>query len=231
MPFAIGPKTHNVIPKELKQLVEDFFSLMDWEGLYLTGGTCLAEYYFGHRLSEDVDLFTQDKKLFDDCLNVLKGAAPLPHGYVSEIRTTPYIHQHWYQPHGTNLKIKIDVVLDAPRRIAPPIKFGSLWIDNLEDILSNKIGCVISRSAVKDYLDLYHLIPASHLTTKELIVLGQVKDGGVDPVIMGRLMEFILRSPTPPPEFLIKTDWQDLQLFFRKLQKECFELIRPGNSG
>ena len=64
MPFAIGPKIHNVIPAPLKQLVEEFFSGADWRGLYLSGGTCLAEYYFGHRISVDMDLFTADAALF-----------------------------------------------------------------------------------------------------------------------------------------------------------------------
>ena len=119
------------------------------------------------------------------------------------------------------------MVLDVPQRISPPLCLARVWIDSLEDILSNKIGCLVSRNAVKDYLDLYHLIPASHLTTKELIALGQVKDGGVDPMVLGWQIEFILHVPPPPPELLIKTNWEDLQLFFKKFQKECLELIRP----
>ncbi|HCU25598.1 MAG TPA: hypothetical protein DF383_11335, partial [Deltaproteobacteria bacterium] len=39
LPFNIGPKIHNVIPADLKQLIEEFFSLRNWKGLYLTGGT------------------------------------------------------------------------------------------------------------------------------------------------------------------------------------------------
>lgn len=30
---------------------------------YLTGGTALAEFYLKHRLSEDLDLFTQDQEV------------------------------------------------------------------------------------------------------------------------------------------------------------------------
>ena len=30
---------------------------------YLTGGTALAEFYLKHRLSEDIDLFTEDEEV------------------------------------------------------------------------------------------------------------------------------------------------------------------------
>jgi predicted nucleotidyltransferase component of viral defense system len=30
---------------------------------YLTGGTALAEFYLKHRLSEDIDLFTQEQEV------------------------------------------------------------------------------------------------------------------------------------------------------------------------
>ncbi len=227
MPFAIGPKIHNIIPKDLKTLIEDFFSVTDWKGLYLTGGTCLAEYYFGHRLSEDADLFTHDENLFQEAQKALKDPKTFPRGTISQLRTTSYIVQFHYHSHETGTSTKVEVVLDTPQHITPPLLVGHVWIDSLEDILSNKITCLVSRNAVKDYLDLYHLIPASHLTAKELVVLGQIKDGGVDPLILGRQIECIFQAPQPPPDLLIRTDWEDLKLFFKKFQKECFELIRP----
>ena len=71
MPSPIGIKKHRVIDEDLQRAIEDFFGAADWNGLYLTGGTCLAEYYFGHRLSVDMDLFTQKRELFTAAERVL----------------------------------------------------------------------------------------------------------------------------------------------------------------
>lgn len=227
MPFTIGPKPHNVIPKEIKTLIQDFFRLRDWKGLYLTGGTCLAEYYFGHRLSVDIDLFTHDKTLFEEARPYFKDPSSFSHGALTEIRTTPYICQYQYQPHSNYPSIKVDLVLDMVPRIGDALLIEDVWVNNLEDILSSKLGCLISRNETKDYLDLFYLMPASHLTIQELIEIGLVKEGGLDPLIIAQQISFILKSQPPPKDFLGKTDWKELQLFFHKFQKECLDLIRP----
>ena len=41
-----------------KQFLEMFATLPDQNQFYLAGGTAQSEYYFGHRLSYDLDLFT-----------------------------------------------------------------------------------------------------------------------------------------------------------------------------
>jgi len=227
MPFTIGPKPHHAIPKTLKVLIEDFFKLRDWQGLYLTGGTCLAEYYFGHRISEDIDLFTRDENLFKEARTFFKDPKSFPHGTLSESRTTPYICQYLYRPNSQENPIKLDLVLDLVPYIGEPISVSGVWVNNLEDLLSNKIGCLISRNEVKDYLDLFQLIPASHLTVRELMELGSVKEAGLDPLVFAHQIEFILKQDPPEPALLGIAKWEELQLFFRRLQKECWDLIRP----
>ena len=118
-------------------------------------------------------------------------------------------------------------MLDLPTRLAPPVRLGSVLIDSLEDLLANKLGCLIQRSDVKDFLDLFHLVPASHLTTRELFDIGRQKEAGLDPLIVANQVEWIFDAPPPEPSLLGATDWEELKLFFRKFQKECLELIRP----
>ena len=61
----------------------------------------------------------------------------------------------------------------------------------------------------------------------EHILLGLIKEGGLDPLILTHQINFIFQVEPPSEPFLGKTNWQDLQLFFKKLEKECLELIRP----
>lgn len=229
MPFTIGPKHHNVIPADLQDLIDLFFSLKSWKMFFLTGGTCLAEYYFGHRLSEDVDLFTTSPEELEEARKLLTDPRFPHHAQLREIRATSYLVQFLYRKTPETAPIKMDIVLDTAPRISPPVPLNSVQIDSLDDILSNKMGCIISRNAVKDYLDLYQLIPASHLTTRELIDIGLVKEGGLDPIVITNQIEFIFHIEPPASAILGKANWHDLQLFFRKFQKECFDLIRPRN--
>jgi hypothetical protein len=232
MPFVIGPKTHNIISPSLKVLIEEFFGIMDWKGVFLSGGTCLAEYYFGHRISFDMDLFAIDQGIFNQARLALSDPKSFSTGAISTVRTTPHLDQFLFQPKTGSDPIKIDLMLETSPRLSTPLKVETVWIDSLEDLLSNKLGCIVQRSDIKDYIDLYYLIPASHLTMKELIEVGQKKEGGLDPLIMAQQIEYLLKNPsleTGIRPILIKPiDWADLLLFFKKIQKECLELIRPS---
>lgn len=227
MPFTIGPRIHNVVPGPLRRLIDEFFRLTDWKGLCLSGGTCLAEYYFGHRISIDMDIFALEEAVFHEAQLSLKDARSFSSGRVTAERIAPHLAQFLFHPEGEAEPIKIDLMLDLPIRLSPPLKVGDVWIDSLDDLLANKLGCLIQRSDAKDYIDLFYLISASHLTARELIDLGCKKEGGLDPLIAAQQIEFIFQSPRPPAQFLGQTDWNELQFFFGKLQKEFLELIRP----
>ncbi|HCU25599.1 MAG TPA: hypothetical protein DF383_11340, partial [Deltaproteobacteria bacterium] len=153
--------------------------------------------------------------------------AAFPNGKISEIRLTPHLAQYTYRPHSTKNIIKVDLVIDFPPRLTPALRVGKVWIDSLEDILANKIGCLVSRSEMKDYVDLYYLIPASGLSTGQIIELGTKKEAGLDPLILAHQIDFIFLEKAPPAELVVKADRQKIQLFFKKLQQECFDLIRP----
>ncbi len=45
------------------------------DSYYFTGGTALSEFYFQHRLSEDLDFFTEDEVITTDVLSLMKKVA------------------------------------------------------------------------------------------------------------------------------------------------------------
>jgi len=47
-----------------RTFISAFSTLPDQVQFYLAGGTALAEYYLGHRLSFDLDFFTAELPLF-----------------------------------------------------------------------------------------------------------------------------------------------------------------------
>ncbi len=203
-------------------MVDVFFSNRDWEGLYLTGGTCLAEFYFGHRLSIDIDLFTHNQILFSSARQLLMQEDFFPFGKLQPRRSFPELSQFLLVRPNQD-PIKIDLVLDIPRRLENPVKFENIWLDNLMDITSNKVGCIIQRNEIKDYLDLFYLIPTLDLSARQLIELGQKKDASVDPLILAHQIQFIKTVKSSPPYLLANVPWKQIQGFFEHLHDQVLD--------
>ncbi len=220
----ISIKRHHVLDKDLQDAIEIFFQERDWKGLYLTGGTCLAEFYFGHRLSVDMDLFTQDQELFSAARRTLLREDLFPCGHLQATRTLPDFLELNLARAGKD-PIKIDVVLDIPVQLGEKVRCGSVWLDSLPDLVANKLGCVIQRSEVKDYLDLFYLLPAIDLALPQLIELGQKKDQGLDPLVLAHQMQFIQKIPAAPPYFLANVPWKQVQGFFANLHDQILDAL------
>ncbi|MCM8817716.1 MAG: nucleotidyl transferase AbiEii/AbiGii toxin family protein [Candidatus Omnitrophica bacterium] len=56
-------KSKGIITSLQKKILSEVFNLSDARFFYLTGGTALSEFYFQHRKSFDLDLFTTEEKL------------------------------------------------------------------------------------------------------------------------------------------------------------------------
>ena len=226
MPLASGPKNHGVVPRKVVSAVEAFFGERDWQGLWLTGGTCLAEYYFGHRVSIDIDLFTTDQDLLQAARRVIQGQQVFDAlGQVETVRVSPSFCQFLLRCHDGEV-VKIDLAKDIPVCLDEKVRCGNVWLDSLLDLTSNKMGCLVHREDVKDYADLYYLLPHLGLGAKEALDLGLKKEGGLDPIILAAQMQLI--EAAPRPDFLLaETRWEDVQSFFRALREEMLRLIQP----
>ncbi|MBF0104944.1 MAG: nucleotidyl transferase AbiEii/AbiGii toxin family protein [Deltaproteobacteria bacterium] len=225
MPSPTGIKRHHVIDNDMIKILDEFFSLTDWKGLYLSGGTCIAEFYFGHRVSVDLDLFTQDAGLFEEAGRVLKKHDLFSVGTVEITRTMPAFCQ--YLVHRKNkLPIKLDLIHDIPVCLAKKIFFENIWLDSLPDLVANKLGCLIQRSDVKDYLDLYYLLPEINLPLDKLIELGQKKDAGLDPLILAHQLSYIQTVRQRPKIFLTNTPFKQIQNFFGYWRKEILDFVK-----
>ncbi len=125
-----------------------------YEGdIALTGGTALSRFYFHHRLSEDIDLFTKeaDIRAFAAAITSDFAAAGLP---IEQEKTTPDFarlfagHQH----------MKVELCRDLPR-IDPIRKTAEgFFVHTLRDIAGNKIAAFEDRAEQKDLIDLYYLV-------------------------------------------------------------------------
>ena len=221
-----GPRKHGVVSPEVVAAIEAFFALSDWEGLWLSGGTCLAEYYFGHRVSVDIDLFTADDDLFRAARTLLNRPDALAAvGEMETIRTDVHLGQFLLRC-GGDRTVKVDLVRDVPVVLDRKVRCGKVWLDSLPDLAANKIGCLLHREDVKDYVDLYFLLPHLGLTAGEAVELGLKKDAGLDPLILAEQMRYVSRQPRP--DFLrTAVPWENVKDYFRTLREDLLRLVEP----
>src|SRR5207302_6203359 len=117
---------------------------------FLTGGTALSACYLHHRLSEDLDFFTEVP-------GTVKQTAPMLESLVREAESTLRIARQFEtfleafitSPQGET--VKIDFAQDSPFRLGPveSSSYG-VRVDNSLDIACNKLSALFERAAGKD---------------------------------------------------------------------------------
>ncbi len=147
------------------------------EGFYLAGGTALALFYFQHRLSEDLDFFTQQFERTRVIRIIEKLAGQFPKKTITleaEQSRPERARMMIYYVHWTKKEfIKIDFVEDF-LKLAKPLKVvDRVSVLSLEDIFLRKIFAITGaiqgtdqvgrkqllggRQEAKDLYDLYCL--------------------------------------------------------------------------
>src|SRR3990167_5160587 len=143
--------------------IQDHFLDLFFEGrfgddFYLTGGTALARFYFHHRESIDLDLFTQNQQLDFSKVNleVERLSRELGFNTVKQVVTNTFLQFIFEDSQGNTLKI--DLVKDIPVHFGDFKEEGKIKLDSLENIGSNKILAVFGRTDHKDFVDLYYIL-------------------------------------------------------------------------
>ena len=124
---------------------------------YLSGGTALSEFYLQHRLSEDLDFFTQEELKIDELKKFIN--AVCKKNSVKKIE-----FQHGYGLYAffitteTGEKHKIDFGQYPFGPIEKLKNFNGLLVEGLFDIAVNKAQTIASRPRLRDFIDLYFII-------------------------------------------------------------------------
>jgi hypothetical protein len=195
-----------------------FASLPDQERFFLTGGTALAEYYLGHRLSYDLDLFTSEPDLIVPFSYQVEATGHSAGWDISVVRRFASFVE--FQVSQGEDRLKVDLALDSPFRLAPvePGDAGVLVNDFL-DIQADKTLAFFGRSEPRDAVDLYFLLQKSDLA--ELARLASQKDTGFDlywfAVALNRTQKFPDEIERWPVKMLLDCDPVVLKRSFQTL--------------
>ncbi|PIS22749.1 hypothetical protein COT50_00240 [candidate division WWE3 bacterium CG08_land_8_20_14_0_20_41_10] len=187
---------------------------------YLTGGTALSRCYFNHRYSDDLDFFVNKDANYQVCVaKIIDGLTNLG---IAELRKFDT-----FSSFKVADLLKVDLVNDIPSHIGGFNTFDIYSkVDNLQNILSNKISALVSRDEPKDVVDIWTIARSQKVDWKQIFVDVSSKAVGIFPPKIAERLE------TFPLELLDKVIWieeksPDKELFKVDLQKIIDIMLQP----
>ena len=152
---------------------------------YLTGGTCLSRFYIEKRYSDDLDLFANSEPRFNLAVKNVKTALLKHFGVNTEVDGKDFIRLK------INDLLQVDLVNDRVFYFGELIfQENGLIIDNIENILSNKITAVISRDNPKDIFDIYLISKYYSFKWENILEAAHKKAGFENSDLIIRLKSF-----------------------------------------
>ncbi len=191
---------------------------------YLTGGTALAEFYLKHRLSEDLDFFSE-KEFEPEAVFIFLKSIQKQLG-IKKIEITQSFNRHLFFLHLSKSIIKTEFTYFPFAQIAEGLKKDKLMIDSLLDIAVNKIFSIYQKPKARDYIDIHFILQAKNWSVAELVEKAKLKfDWHIDSLQLGA--QFMQATKVKDyPKLIKKIDHQAWQNFFveesKKLESSIF---------
>lgn len=159
-----------------RQVLDAFFQRE--HRFFLSGGAALAGFHLGHRRTYDLDLFTT-ADVVEDGDRALALTADALGATLEKIQTAPDFRRRIVR-RGADAVV-VDLVRDrAPQGPLPKQSFGDIRVDPPEEILANKLCALLSRSEVRDLIDV-HALERAGFRIEEAFPLAEKKDAGLTP--------------------------------------------------
>jgi predicted nucleotidyltransferase component of viral defense system len=211
-----------------KRFLEIFATLPDQGHFYLAGGTALSEYYLGHRLSFDLDIFTGTDGLVQPVSFQVEQTCAEHNLPVKVIRRFATFVEFLVGDEQNGLKV--DLALDSPFRFQPPVLSETgVQVNNYIDLRTDKLLAYFGRSEPRDAIDLYFIMQKESIEV--LMEQAAQKDAGFDAywfaIALNRCEKFPDELERWPVKMLEPINPKDLKTAFQKLAVELLDKSKP----
>ena len=146
-----------ILNKTQKVILSGFKKSLLKEKFYLSGGTALAEFYLHHRLSEDLDFFTQKEINLDELIKFVNSVSKK-----ISIKKIEFLKRYglftFFLTTKSGEKHKIDFGQYPFGPIEQLKDFDGLKVESLFDIAVNKAQTIAFQPRFRDFVDLYLII-------------------------------------------------------------------------
>lgn len=141
---------------------------------YWAGGTLLSEKYLHHRVSHDIDLFSEKPFDYQEVaffVETIQKKTKLKFVEKKKVfdRWEFFLHNH--------TEVRIEFVHYNFPALRPRKLLRGVRIDSLEDLAANKIMAVVDRNEPKDVIDIYFLMTSKKFSIKKMLNLAKKKFG------------------------------------------------------
>ncbi len=175
----------NVLTKTQVSFIDLFKASELAADYYLSGGTALAEFYFQHRLSDDLDFFSDQKiplvkiqEFVESAKNAL-GFHKIE--YVKKYDRNIFILKN-------NEILKTEFTLYPFKKQKDRVGNAGFFVDSLDDIGANKIFAMLDRVEAKDFVDMFFFFKNGH-GLLDLQKKAEAKfEMQIDPITLGSAM-------------------------------------------
>ena len=151
---------------------------------YLSGGTALATYYLHHRLSEDLDFFSENE-IDIPWLNTLSKKIKSTIGASKKDIQQSFNRNLVFFTIGKTI-LKTEFTYFPFTQIEKPMVVNKLHVDSLLDIAVNKFFTIYQKPASRHFIDLYCILQETEIRWENMAKLARIKfDTVIDPLQLG----------------------------------------------
>lgn len=180
----------------------------------LVGGTNLA-LRFDHRISTDIDLFTDaeygslDFKVFENWLR-----SRYPYVECNDKSTTVVMGRTYYVGNSEEDAVKLDLMYENDKFLFPIEQLEGLRIASVQEIAVMKLDAIFYGGRKKDFWDLHFLLFDIGLNLEELIELHRHRFEYTHDreEMLNRLTDFTKADGEPDPLCKHKKSWDSIKL-------------------
>lgn len=214
----MGKITGKITFTPKQQIIFDEIKNSDYlkQGFYFTGGTALSAVYLHHRLSEDLDFFSQQKFDTMPILNSMTGWSK-KHNFKIDSKEMEVV-RIFLLGFPDKEQLKVDFGYYPYERLEKGPVVDGVQIDSLLDIAVNKLQTIHQRNDVKDFVDLFFLL--KKFTVWDLMEGVRVKFRmEVDPYTIAAAC-LKAESFENLPQMLKPLELNKLKIFYKDLAKK-----------
>ncbi|MFA6654019.1 MAG: nucleotidyl transferase AbiEii/AbiGii toxin family protein [Candidatus Delongbacteria bacterium] len=187
---------------------------------YLTGGTALHRFHYNYRYSDDLDFFVPGDDLYGEYLKE----------FCDKLSSENILYKRPVQTRDFSRFIikdflQVDFVNDRVYREGNSERINGFRIDNILNILTNKISAILSRDEEKDIFDLFSIAYNMDFNWHEVLSIVNKKSHCEPEILAQRIKNF-------PIEWLdrIKRTEINLTVLENDLEKMCKEITEKRHN-
>lgn len=206
--------------KALITIAQDHFIKKQF---YLTGGTALSEHYLFHRLSEDLDFFSENE-IDIPWLTTLSTKIKSAVGASKKDIQRSFNRNLVFFTIGKTI-LKTEFTYFPFTQIEKSTIANNLHIDSLLDIAVNKFFTIYQQPASRHFIDLYCILQTSKFNWDDLAKLARIKfDTVIDPLQLGSQL-FTAKTIGQLPQMILSVKETAWRSYFLEKAKELKKKI------